>query len=67
MSCSVGTAEEGMGLVNNHAYTLIGHSLVTVGSVTHKLYHIRNPWGNDNSYNGQWSDASPLWTSSAKA
>ena len=65
MSCSVGTGLAGMGLVDNHAYTLIGHSLVTVGGVTHKLYKIRNPWGDDNSFNGEWKDSSAKWTASA--
>jgi len=40
------------GLVERHAYSLI--SVKEVGAF--KLVELRNPWGNDREWNGDWSD-----------
>jgi hypothetical protein len=47
-----------VGLCTGHAF-----SLIRVKEVEgHRLCMIRNPWGNDQEWNGDWSDNSPLWT-----
>ena len=38
----------------------------TAGNVVHRLYRVRNPWGQD-IYTGPWCDSSNLWTSAFKA
>ena len=53
---------ESVGLATGHAFSLI--SAVEVEG--HRLCKIRNPWGNDKEWNGEWSDDSPLWTESMK-
>lgn len=55
------------GLVDKHAYTLIGVKEITLDSgKTERLIKVRNPWGKK-EWNGAWSDKSPLWTESTKA
>jgi hypothetical protein len=49
------------GLVNNHAYTLIG--VAEYNKI--KLVKIRNPWGAE-EYKGPWSDKSSEWTTDAR-
>ena len=66
MACAVGTSNS-YGLVNSHAYTLLGAYTITgtTGATTNKLYKIRNPWGTD-SYTGNWNDGDTTrWTASA--
>jgi len=46
------------GLISQHAYSLI-HVFHTAADVT--LLCLRNPWGNDKEWNGDWSDKSDLW------
>ena len=46
------------GLVQGHAYTVIG---VKKLSNNVKLVKLRNPWGVD-SWRGDWGHDSPLWT-----
>ena len=46
------------GLVNGHAYPLLGVYTLSNGV---KLVKLSNPWGKDN-YTGAWSDTSSLWT-----
>ncbi|XP_023215295.1 calpain-B-like isoform X3 [Centruroides sculpturatus] len=54
------------GLVAGHAYSITCVKLVEVQTprVTGKiaLLRIRNPWGNEQEWNGAWSDKSPEWT-----
>mmetsp|Transcript_27993 Transcript_27993/g.36165 ORF Transcript_27993/g.36165 Transcript_27993/m.36165 type:complete len:481 (-) Transcript_27993:413-1855(-) len=45
------------GLVERHAYSLL--SANEVGGF--RLVELRNPWGNDKEWNGDWCDSSPLW------
>eukprot|EP00742_Colponemidia_sp_Colp-10_P020206 GILJ01023526.1.p1 GENE.GILJ01023526.1~~GILJ01023526.1.p1 ORF type:complete len:634 (-),score=59.82 GILJ01023526.1:90-1910(-) len=54
---------EAVGLCSGHAFSLI--SVVEVKG--HKLCKIRNPWGNDKEWNGDWGDTSPLWSDELKA
>ena len=54
-------AEEGTGLVQGHAYTL----LCAREAGGQRLVLMRNPWGNF-EWRGAWSDASPLWTDEIK-
>jgi len=49
---------ESMGLVNGHAYTLIGCHESKDGI---RLVQLRNPWGNF-EWKGDFSDNSPSWT-----
>jgi len=54
-------ANEDMGLVPGHAY-----SIISVHNVQGKrILKIRNPWGYF-EWKGAWSDNSPLWTDSIK-
>lgn len=60
--CSPDTEEqaakfESMGLVQGHAYSLIG---AYEGNGV-QLVQVRNPWG-QHEWTGDWSDNSPLWT-----
>jgi len=57
--------ERSDGLVERHAYSLIAVSEIPLedgsgGSV--RLVQLRNPWGNDREWNGDWSDKSELWS-----
>jgi hypothetical protein len=52
-----------VGLTTGHAFSLIRVKQTTQG---HKLCMIRNPWGNEKEWNGDWSDSSPLWTDDIK-
>ena len=56
-----------MGLVNNHAYTLldIKNVLDDSGNVVTTLAKVRNPWAGE-GYKGPWSDKSDEWTDSYK-
>ncbi len=66
MSSSVGSTNN-VGLVGNHAYTLIGTRTLTTEAGLVKLYKIRNPWGTD-VYTGDWRDSDTThWTTSAKS
>ena len=51
------------GVVKGHAYSVISAHIVynADGTEKAKLVRIRNPWGNDNKFNGTWKDTSPLW------
>mmetsp|Transcript_34889 Transcript_34889/g.31411 ORF Transcript_34889/g.31411 Transcript_34889/m.31411 type:complete len:238 (-) Transcript_34889:869-1582(-) len=53
--------DERLGLITGHAYTVIG----THFAQGNRLLHIRNPWGKV-EWTGEYSDKSPLWTSSLK-
>ena len=51
------------GLVNNHAYALLGIYTLSNGV---RLVKTSNPWGVD-VYTGDWSDNSSKWTSTFRA
>mmetsp|Transcript_26800 Transcript_26800/g.67528 ORF Transcript_26800/g.67528 Transcript_26800/m.67528 type:complete len:711 (-) Transcript_26800:480-2612(-) len=71
MNCAMNNSQKGEiekeredGLVEGHAYTLLGaYTLESSGSTT-RLLCLRNPWGK-HEWNGDWSDESPLWDSVA--
>nr|XP_015914890.1 calpain-A [Parasteatoda tepidariorum] len=50
------------GLVSGHAYTISAVAIVklSTGSEAY-LIRIRNPWGNDTEWNGQWNDSDSNW------
>ena len=52
-----GEKERPDGLVEGHAFSVL--QLVEVEGF--KLVQLRNPWGSEKEWNGDWSDASPLW------
>ena len=52
-------AAEAMGLLTEHAYSLLQVQLVRGGAA--RLLQLRNPWGRL-AWRGDWSDGSPLWT-----
>lgn len=53
---------EQQGIVPGHAYTLLSAAeVLDINGNTVRLVKLRNPWGSG-EWNGDWSDASPLWT-----
>jgi len=48
------------GLVMGHAYSITG--VYEVPSAKAQLVRVRNPWGNQYEWKGDWSDDSPLWS-----
>lgn len=55
-----------VGLVDAHAYSLIGATVLNLDNGgTQRLLKIRNPWGKK-EWSGDWSDKSELWTDSTK-
>ena len=59
-------AVKSVGLVDAHAYSLIGAKLITLDNgKTERLIQIRNPWGRK-EWQGDWSDQSDKWTESTK-
>ncbi|KAI6175840.1 Calpain clp-1 [Aphelenchoides bicaudatus] len=58
---NVKEAVQGNGLVRGHAYSITAvHTVQTPRGQT-CLLRIRNPWGNDQEWNGPWSDNAPEW------
>ncbi|WKX99328.1 hypothetical protein Q1695_014311 [Nippostrongylus brasiliensis] len=51
------------GLVKGHAYSITGIRLVNGPRGEECLLRIRNPWGNQQEWNGAWSDGSYEWRS----
>ncbi|VDO10476.1 unnamed protein product [Brugia timori] len=49
------------GLVKGHAYSITGMRLIETSQGKIPLLRIRNPWGNEQEWNGDWSDDSELW------
>ena len=55
-----------LGLVDNHAYTLIGaHEIEPSPGENVRLLKVRNPWGRG-EWEGDWSDESSKWTPELK-
>lgn len=53
---------QAQGLVDNHAYTLIGAKEITLDDLsTERLLQVRNPYGMK-EWEGDWSDHSNKWT-----
>uniref|UniRef100_A0A158Q8T4 Calpain catalytic domain-containing protein n=1 Tax=Elaeophora elaphi TaxID=1147741 RepID=A0A158Q8T4_9BILA len=50
------------GLVKGHAYSITGMKMVNGPRGNIPLLRIRNPWGNEQEWNGAWSDNSKEWT-----
>lgn len=54
------------GIVDAHAYTLIGVKEITCDDgKKEKLFKVRNPWGKK-EWNGDWSDKSAKWSPSTR-
>ncbi|KAK6015500.1 calpain family cysteine protease, partial [Ostertagia ostertagi] len=51
------------GLVKGHAYSITGMRIVNGPRGQVCLMRIRNPWGNEQEWNGPWSDNSSEWRS----
>ncbi|KAI6205383.1 Calpain clp-1 [Aphelenchoides besseyi] len=51
------------GLVRGHAYSITGVRVVDGPRGRTPLLRIRNPWGNEQEWNGSWSDNSSEWSS----
>jgi calpain len=49
------------GLVKGHAYSITGMRMVPTNNGQVTLLRIRNPWGNEQEWNGPWSDNSSEW------
>jgi hypothetical protein len=56
-------ASNNYGLVNNHAYTVLGQYPLKdpKGNVVVRLYRVRNPYSAD-VYTGAWKDDDSKWT-----
>ena len=50
-----------MGLISNHAYSVISAVEVTTDDGPVRLLKVRNPWGHQ-EWTGDWSDNSDKWT-----
>jgi hypothetical protein len=51
------------GLVEGHAYSLICvRELQLIDGSTLRLLELRNPWGNQQEWNGAWGDSSATWS-----
>ncbi|XP_053671384.1 calpain-B-like [Anopheles nili] len=57
--------ETPQGLIKGHAYSITKAQAVDIETPRVKgkiqLLRLRNPWGNENEWNGAWSDKSPEW------
>ncbi|VDM47638.1 unnamed protein product [Toxocara canis] len=51
------------GLVKGHAYSITGMRIVNGPRGRTPIMRIRNPWGNEQEWNGPWSDDSREWRS----
>jgi len=61
-SCSGGVEDQlDTGLVTGHAYSLIACKEVNADGQTHRMVCMRNPWGNDKEWNGDFSDTWDGW------
>ncbi|KAF8358336.1 clp-1 [Pristionchus pacificus] len=49
------------GLVKGHAYSITGMRVVPTPNGEICVVRIRNPWGNEQEWNGPWSDNSREW------
>uniref|UniRef100_A0A0M3IPF5 Calpain catalytic domain-containing protein n=1 Tax=Ascaris lumbricoides TaxID=6252 RepID=A0A0M3IPF5_ASCLU len=49
------------GLVRGHAYSITGMRMVNGPRGRTPILRIRNPWGNEQEWNGAWSDNSREW------
>lgn len=49
------------GLVKGHAYAITAVVTLNVNGQTVRLVRVRNPWGNEVEWNGNWSDSDPVW------
>ena len=57
----------GVGLVDAHAYSLIGvREIKTSAGKSERLCWVRNPWGK-REWQGDWSDSSEKWDQTAKS
>jgi calpain-15 len=54
-----------LGLVSNHAYSVIWADDVETPEGVVKLLKLRNPWGHK-EWQGEWSDKSSKWTTELK-
>ena len=53
------------GIVTLHCYSILNAQEVNTARGLERLLRIRNPWGKT-EWQGDWSDASPLWTPELK-
>ena len=65
LSCSTNFNVKETGLVDVHAYTLIGTYVIRKNGELIKLVRLRNTWGYG-EWNGDWSDKSKLWDDDCK-
>ena len=49
------------GLVQGHAYTITGVYRLYLHDELRHLVRVRNPWGDNNEWKGNWSDHDPKW------
>jgi len=67
MGCSIAAkpneieAKGNMGLVKGHAYTVTGVHVVNYRGRPTELVRVRNPWGNEREWTGDWGDKSYQW------
>lgn len=58
--------EKNFGLISHHAYTILGVVELKAGDeVLHRLFKMRNPWGEEH-YEGPWHDKDERWTEEFK-
>ena len=65
LSCSTNINVKDTGLIDVHAYTLIGTYVIRKNGELIKLVRLRNTWGYG-EWKGDWSDKSNLWDDECK-
>ena len=56
-----------MGIMSGHAYGVLNTHVLELGGESHRLMHIRNPWGGGAEWTGAWGDNDPRWMSELTA
>ena len=49
------------GLVQGHAYTITGVYRLYLHEILYHLVRVRNPWGDNNEWKGNWNDKDIKW------
>jgi len=51
----------GVTCYKKHLFSILGVYKVKAGEEEHCLFKLRNPWGNEREWKGEWGDKDPKW------